>query len=178
MSGARFAVALLWYSSLAILVGIVVLTHVGRAIGHESYAIRSGSMEPTIPIGSLVITAATDEYAVAVGDVVTVRAANGVLLTHRVAEVDDSEVQVWLRLKGDANSTPDAVLVPASSVLGEVTVSLPFIGYLVGILTVPAGQLCVLAYFLAIGLATWILDEHRAPRPRDRHEGRAGLVAG
>ena len=178
MSGARFAVALLWHTSLAILVGLVVLTHVGRAVGHESYAIRGGSMEPSIPIGSLAITSAIDASAVAVGDIVTVRAANGVVLTHRVVEVDASERQVWLRLKGDANSTPDAVLVQASSLLGEVTVILPFAGYLVGILTVPAGQLSVLAYFLAIGLATWTLDDRGAHRRGDGHEGRAELVTG
>ncbi|MDR1824683.1 MAG: signal peptidase I [Bifidobacteriaceae bacterium] len=71
----------------------------------------SGSMEPTLPVGSVTFTQTVDASTVKVGDIVTVpqAGAEGVV-THRVAalsQTDDGRTELTLR--GDANKMNDPV---------------------------------------------------------------------
>jgi signal peptidase len=178
VSGARRILALLWYASLTLVVGLVVATHAGRAAGFETFAIRGASMAPALPLGSLVVVTPVDPGRIAVGDVVTFQADNGVVVTHRVVEVDASEADAWLRLKGDANESPDPVPVPVRSVVGTVAVVLPLAGYLVGMLTMPIGMVSVIAWFLAIALAGTLLDERATRQPSEQPDRHASLATG
>jgi signal peptidase len=126
-------------------------------------------MAPAIPLGALVAVAPTDPSSIEIGDVVTIRADNGAVITHRVVEIDDSESVVWLRLKGDANDSIDAAPVPFRMVVGTVTAIVPFAGYLVGALTLPSGVAAVVAWFVALSLAMWLLDASTD----DRRDGAA-----
>jgi signal peptidase len=173
--GFRRVLGLLWLASLAVLVGLVLLTHVGRLAGFESFAIRGGSMAPTLPVGSLVVVGRIDPATIEPGDVVTYRGENGVVVTHRVVEVDASEAEVWLRTRGDANATPDGAPVPLRAVVGGVTAVIPLLGFLAGMLTLPAGVASVAAYFLALTLGAWLLEDERpqARAPREIRDARS-----
>jgi signal peptidase I len=155
----RRALGALWLGSLAVVVLLALVTHLGPRLGLEVFAIRGGSMQPAIPLGAAVIATRTIPAAVRVGDIVTIRADNGVVYTHRIIEVDASEPDVWLRTKGDANPTPDAAPVPVASVIGVVDMTIPLAGYLIVLLATPAGILCFLAYAGALLLAIWELEE-------------------
>lgn len=69
----------------------------------------SGSMEPAIETGDLLIArpvAAADIHA---GDVITaVSPSQGVQVTHRVVDVSPDGPGVQLTMQGDANALPDA----------------------------------------------------------------------
>lgn len=52
---------------------------------------RSGSMEPSIPTGSLALARETSAVEVQVGDVVSVLRSDGSRITHRVDRVDFAE---------------------------------------------------------------------------------------
>lgn len=70
--------------------------------------VTSGSMEPGIRTGDLLVATPTTANDVAVGDVITVRSdVTDRYVTHRVAEIFDADGEIGLRLKGDANSTVD-----------------------------------------------------------------------
>ncbi len=159
----------LWLSSLAVVVLLALATNLGPHLGFEVFAVRGGSMMPAIPVGAAIVAVRTAPEEIRVGDIVTIRADNGVAVTHRVVEIDASEADVWLRTKGDANATPDAAPIPITSVVGVVAMTLPVLGYLIAMLTTLAGVLSVLAYALALLLAIWLLEESEVKqdgRPR------------
>ena len=155
----RRVLGALWLTSLAIVVLLALATNLGPHVGLEVFAVRGGSMVPAIPVGAAILAVRNAPEEIRVGDIVTIRADNGVTLTHRVVEIDTSEADHWLRTKGDANTTADAAPVPMTSVVGVVAVTIPVAGYLIAMLTTAAGVLSVLAYAVALLLAIWLLDE-------------------
>lgn len=150
---ARRATTVLWLGLIAVLIGLVPVTRLTT-----TDVIHGGSMAPTIPFGSLVIVEGVAPNAVAVGDVVTVRAENGVVITHRVTRTIQLPGGHYLEVKGDANPTPDPVLVPAGAVIGRVAVHIPIVGYLAGMLGTSVGLVSLLA-LVAAGLLTILLAE-------------------
>ena len=134
-------------------------------------------MQPAIPLGAAVISVRTAPEAIAVDDIVTIRADNGVIYTHRVVEVDASEPDIWLRTKGDANTTADAAPVPVTAVVGVVDMTIPLAGYLIVMLATPAGILCFLAYAAALLLAIWELEAAEGEAETHRRSARSPDVA-
>ena len=108
----RRLLGVLWIASLATVVLLALVANLGPRFGLEVFAIRGGSMAPAIPLGAAVFAVDAEPGSIRAGDIVTIRADNGVVFTHRVVEVDDSEADVWLHTKGDANTTADAAPVP------------------------------------------------------------------
>ncbi|OTF03483.1 signal peptidase I [Halorubrum sp. SD612] len=98
----------------------------------ESFVVLTASMTPAIAPGDVVIVAERDPTAVAEGDVVTfVRGTGDVPVTHRVIDVVDDGGALAFETMGDANEGPDPGLVPAGSLVGVVTLTIPWIGYVV-----------------------------------------------
>jgi signal peptidase len=167
----------LWFASIAAVVCLAIATNIGPKVGLEVFAIRGSSMAPTIPLGAAVIAAHTATDAIEVGDVVTIRADNGVIYTHRVVDIDASEAEHWLRTKGDANTTADAAPVPATSVVGVVDVMVPLVGFLIGMLSTPVGVVSFLAYAVGLLGAIWELEEAEEATETNRRPARSPDVA-
>src|SRR3546814_17879438 len=89
-------------------------------------------MGEAAPIGSLVITRATDSPKV--GDIITYELHSGKLITHRVAEVRDDQLLVT---KGDTNESDDPWRVELSSIRGVVKDDAPGDRYLLRLVTPP-----------------------------------------
>lgn len=111
---------------------------------------RSGSMSPTITTGSLAFAHRVPATDVRVGDIVSVPVGD-TRVTHRVVQVITTSGGISLRLRGDANPTPDARLYHVSTV-ERVWVWLPRVGYAVAWLTRTPGSF-VLALYAAVLLA-------------------------
>lgn len=89
----------------------------------------SGSMAPTLPVGSVVLTTQQPASQVRVGDIVQVpRAADGTVVTHRVNAVEKTGAGYELTLKGDANAQVDPETYTVTSV-GVFRGDIPFLGY-------------------------------------------------
>ena len=173
----RRLLSVVWIASLATVVLLALVANLGPREGLEVFAIRGGSMAPTIPVGAAVIAVSAEPGSIRAGDIVTIRADNGVVFTHRVVEVDDSEGDVWLHTKGDANTTPDAAPVPLASVIGRVTLIVPFAGYLIALLATPAGIVSYLAFGVALLLVIGELEMAGAAGERKPGSGRVPDVA-
>jgi signal peptidase len=92
--------------------------HVG---GYSPLIVLTGSMEPQISSGDLIVVKRIDGESVQVGDVVAFfdpESTTNAVLTHRVTEVVDDDGTLSFRTKGDANDTEDTLLVPSSSIVG------------------------------------------------------------
>jgi signal peptidase len=174
---ARRTLGALWLLSLAVIVLLALATNLGPKVGFELFAIRGGSMAPAIPLGAAIVAVRTAPDAIQVGDTVTIRADNGVIYTHRVVDIQERPANRWLRTKGDANATADAAPVPATSVVGVVRWTVPLVGYLMAMLTTPAGLLSVVAYAVALLAAVWELEEVEASVQSERQLRRTPDVA-
>lgn len=96
--------------------------------GYTELAVLSGSMEPNIPVGSIVyVDKSVTGEELEVGDVVTYSIQSGTFVTHRVLSVDD-EARVMVT-QGDANDAPDGE-VPYANVVGKVKFHLPMLGFI------------------------------------------------
>jgi len=126
---ARRVVGLIGFALVAILVAFSLFIHLAPLTGHPLFIIAGGSMEPSIPLGSLVIAIPIDVKTIGIGDVVTIRADNGIVITHRVDRVVDIPEGRFFELKGDANRDVDASLVPARAIIGAAEQFVPYAGY-------------------------------------------------
>ncbi|RLM76193.1 signal peptidase I [Halorubrum sp. Atlit-26R] len=98
----------------------------------ESFVVLTASMTPAIAPGDVVIVADRDPAAIAEGDVITfIRGTSDVPVTHRVIDVVDEGGALAFETMGDANEGPDPGLVPAGSLVGVVTLTIPYIGYVI-----------------------------------------------
>jgi signal peptidase len=140
-------------------VGLALAAALGPTMGHQPVAIRGGSMAPAIPLGALVDVVQVDPSELAVGDVVTMKTANGVLITHRIVRVVPTEEGLSFELKGDANATPDSGLVSAEAVQGRVAISVPVLGYLLYMLTSPTGLASIVCLALTLLFLIWLLED-------------------
>lgn len=165
MSPLRTARWLLGLTLGLLLVGLVGLSLFARQ--ETSFVIRGRSMEPTIPIGSLVSLEPVTFSDLRAGDVVTVRADNGVVVTHRVLRMLESGGEGYLELKGDANESADPALVPARVVEGRVAFYVPFLGFVVALMSAPSGFLSVLSLVGAVILLITFLQQLEDGRRRN-----------
>lgn len=97
--------------------------------GVEMKAVLTGSMEPELSVGSLLIIKPAEYEKIKVGDDITfVRDKNLTLVTHRVIQKDDETQKITTQ--GIANNSPDN---PTSfkNVVGKVVFHIPFVGYFV-----------------------------------------------
>ena len=101
-----------------------------KYIGHaEMKAVLTGSMEPELPVGSLLVILPVSYEEIQIGDDITcVRDQNLTLVTHRVIEKDDETKSITTQ--GIANNAPDTP-TRYENVVGRVEYHVPYAGYLV-----------------------------------------------
>ena len=133
-----------------------------RFLGYEAYHVETGSMEPAIPVGSLVYVDPVSPETLEPGDVVAFRSGETVI-THRV--VENHYFYNELITKGDANAKEDINPVRYDEVVGRVTVHFPVLGRFLSVYTLPVSKVYLLA-LAACGVMLNVL----AGRIRTRHE--------
>ena len=112
---------------LCLFVALQVLGNGYATFGKVSlFRVVTGSMEPEIPVGSLIMTEKVDIDEVDIGDVITFRSQSveiyGSIVTHRVIDITKSDSgAVLLQTRGDANSAADVLPVDANNFVGKVT---------------------------------------------------------
>src|SRR6185503_19556653 len=130
----------------------------------------SGSMEPNISTGDLVMTLPISPGEAKRGDVVTFPdpGKNDRLLTHRVVTSAAHGGEYSFVTKGDANDAVERWTVPAGGHMGRVILTAPKVGYLLTAGRSPVGSvgLITLPTLLLAGfalLAIWRPRRKEAP---------------
>jgi signal peptidase len=95
----------------------------------EFKIVQSGSMEPEIPVGSVVVITPSPSYGV--GDVITFGddTKKRIPTTHRIVDVEREAGSIRYVTKGDANEEKDNTSVAFVSVIGKVVTTVPRLGY-------------------------------------------------
>lgn len=151
--------------NIAAIIGAICIAAVvaGMLLRISPLVVISGSMEPEIPTGALILTVERPISEVSVGDIVTVERPDGHgLITHRIESIDNTGDRTALTLKGDANSLPDpSVYTPRT--VGSFLFSIPGAGHFAAYLQTGSGLLIGGSVLLAI-IALAILDPQRIKR--------------
>jgi signal peptidase len=108
----------------------------------KSFIVMSGSMEPTLPVGSMIYTQKMPTYKA--GDIISFKNSDGVTVTHRIIGIKSNNKVLEYVTLGDANDTPDSSTVPYTSVIGKSIFVVPQIGSLIVYLKTPFGFLSLL----------------------------------
>ena len=119
------AIILIALSLFALLT--VVLTPSGQVpqvMGYSILQVLTGSMEPTIPEGSMLLIQKTEPETLQAGDIISFFSPDpmldGALNTHRIQEVLNEGDTLAFITKGDANFLEDQQPVDARQVVGKV----------------------------------------------------------
>lgn len=99
--------------------------------GYKPVAVYSGSMRPTLGVGSLAVDRVVTARTVRVGDVITFDDpyVKGRLVTHRVVQIVATKHGLAYRTKGDANPARDPWAIRLGGNVGRVAFQVPFAGY-------------------------------------------------
>jgi len=124
---ARVATALVAGAVVAFVVGYAALL----AAGFKPVVVYSGSMRPTLGVGSLAVDRVASARSIRAGDVITFNDpfVKGRLVTHRVARIVPAEHGLAYRTKGDANMTRDPWAIRLDDKVGRVAFDVPLAGY-------------------------------------------------
>ena len=102
---------------------------VPRFFGITPDIVLSGSMEPSIPTGSICfVDRKADKYEVEANDIISYKLSNDALILHRVFAFDDKGNYIT---KGDANDDQDLAPVSPEQFVGKAVFAVPYIGYAV-----------------------------------------------
>jgi signal peptidase I len=129
--------------------GLIVLRY-------EPMVIVTGSMQKTIPVGSLVVDQKVDPRQLEVGDVISFRKPLGAhgLDTHRIVAIKNDKGMRLYQTKGDSNPVVDPWVISfdRGMVAHRMVFSVPYAGNALIFARSPLGRLSLIAYVCVIVL--------------------------
>lgn len=144
-----FQSLLFLFLAIAVFVGISSRTSLAAV---RSFVVLTGSMQPALPVGSVVFSTPSLSYEV--GDIITFKNQAGQTVTHRLVAKSVSIPANIYKTAGDANSVPDGELITGSQILGKVVYTLPYLGHLASFLRTPVGFISLLV-IPALAFIVW-----------------------
>ena len=129
---------------LVVLIGLIVIL-LYLAIGskgnglpflqnYQMFTVLSGSMEPTLNVGGVIIVEKVDPMTLQEGDIITFisndTSLSGQVVSHRIIQVVDNNNGRMFITKGDANEDRDDAAAVPTNVIGRVIFHIPYLGYL------------------------------------------------
>jgi signal peptidase len=97
--------------------------------------VYTGSMEPAIPVGSIVVIKPVNPETLKTGDIICFKLSEPTSITHRIINITDQ----GFITQGDANNAPDLWTVKKENVIGKVILTIPYIGYIGYFVRTPMG---------------------------------------
>lgn len=162
-----------------VLVGIVFARVIPAVTGGTTLVVSGPSMAPAIPLGAAVHAIPVTAERLATGDVVSIRVGpQQAVFTHRIIRLVARADGLWIETKGDANAEPDPAIVPASSIIGRVEVTVPVLGYLITLLTEPEGVMFILGIAGSLLATVWLLETLELDQQTSLRRRRATVAAG
>ena len=135
---------------------IMITSKTNIFLGVRSYVVESGSMTPTLPVGSVIFSQKQTHYKV--GDIITF-VRSGVEVTHRIKSAAQGGSFL---VQGDANKVVDADPVKISDIKGKEFFMIPYVGRVIFFVKSLPGLilLIILPCSLLILFELWNLKRH------------------
>jgi signal peptidase I len=145
--------------------------------GIRLYVVESGSMEPKIHTGSLVVDWPAQQYKV--GDIITFGqdTKTQTPTTHRIYGIRQTLGQQVYTTKGDANNAPDIGEITGNDIIGKEHLTIPYLGYVLSVAKQPFGFMILIiipAVIIIYDELRKIVEEFKKIREKKKNE--AGKV--
>lgn len=169
---------------LLVVLGIGVLAvGIPAAFGATPYSVLTGSMIPTYPPGTLIVTRPTPVDEIRIGDALTyqIESGNPAVVTHRVIEIvqDSNGGDPQFITQGDANPAPDSPPVKPVQIKGTVWYAIPWLGYANQWVNGDARKIVIPVIVAALfAYAAWMVLSGIRDRARKRRENGAADSGG
>ena len=95
--------------------------------GIKTYTIVSGSMQPELNIGDIVIVKEVNDLELNINDVISYRNGQNVV-THRIVRINYVDGQKQYITKGDYNNVEDSIVLTIDSIEGKVVNKIKSLG--------------------------------------------------
>ena len=146
---------------MAVLISFMIITLTARInggtpslFGHALYRVSSGSMEPFLHVGDIILSKSCDPMELKNGDIITYNGTSGQFagkrVTHRVVEepyYNDADGEYYLVTKGDDNPVKDTP-IKTSQVTGIFVDKIEFLKWVYDIFVTPWGLLILIALII------------------------------
>jgi signal peptidase len=147
---------------LILIISGSLFTVLSPFFGWRTEVVISGSMEPALMTGSVVIVRPVDLLTIQQGDIVMFSSLDKKsLTTHRIVKIE-RETGLGFITKGDANNNPDITPVSPDQVVGIVVFNIPYLGLLAGFIKTPLGFILFFLIPAVVLLGREMLDVWRA----------------
>ena len=100
-------------------------------------AVASGSMNPTLEVGDLIIVQGIPPADIQIGDIIVFDSPQGIRTIHRVTRTQTLDGTIQFKTKGDANPNEDLHWISEQNVHGRVLYRIPYLGWLALDPTIP-----------------------------------------
>ena len=113
--------------------------------------VKSGSMEPAIKTGGIVVIKPSTSYEV--GDIITFGkdTKTQIPTTHRILKIDGDGPLRTFTTKGDANDSEDPQVTRLGDISGKVVLTVPYLGYILDFAKKPLG------FVLLVGVPAFVI---------------------
>lgn len=141
---------LLIYSCTLIIKKIISPDQIPSFLGYKNFIISSGSMEPTLKIGDIIIVKENEQLSV--NDIISFNNSGNAIVTHRIIEIIEKDNNIYYKTKGDANNSSDEELLEKENIEGKYVFKIPKVGKAIMFLQTKAGLAVVLLVLAVIYL--------------------------
>ena len=156
-TGSRIGRVLSGIGNLLIILVILLcsLLLIPKVFGFHMYDVLSGSMEPAMPVGSLIYVQNGQPEDIVEGDIIAFYASleDAGIITHRV--VKNNVVSGTFQTKGDANEKEDPLPISYDNYIGKVRLTIPYMGKVLTCMTSLYGKIaaaCVVLMGVVLNL--------------------------
>jgi signal peptidase len=145
------------FCAIGTLAVITLVPAVFALTGHRRLVVRSGSMQPAIMTGDVIVTDVVRPGAMRAGDVVTFvdSSRNHMLITHRVVRVNHHAGTYAFVTKGDANSGMERWSIGEDGTVGRLRLRVPKLGFVIAALSSPAALAAGAVLLLMFAARGW-----------------------
>lgn len=146
---------------------------------YQVLTVMSGSMEPTIPVGSVIVVKPQPQYEA--GDIITFKTPGSTkkndFTTHRILEIKTSNGITTFVTKGDANDDSDREFIDRQDIVGKERFAVSLVGYLIGYIKTLPGLVLIIIIPAVIIVYEEIRKIHREAKDiLARRKPRSGVA--
>jgi signal peptidase len=123
--------------------------------GYHFYRVATGSMEPTLMTGDVILVKEAPAESIAKDDIVTYKAKSGEMtgreVTHRVvAEPEIKDGVYWFQTQGDRSGAPLDPRITYDQIIGKFVTKLPILDKVYSFFLTPYGLIAVVAVIIVL----------------------------